>query len=214
MVAEKVVVQGEQLLLLPEKAIYWPARAILLIADLHLGKVEHFRKSGIAIPIDAARDNFIILQDLILNHTPDRVIFLGDLFHSTYNSGWEAFNEFVSIHDHVTFELIKGNHDIMHDSQYKRTRMIIHKEELKIGPFCMTHQPENTPGAYNLCGHIHPCYKLRGQGRQYLRLPCFYFGLKMGMLPAFGSFTGMYPVQTQEDDRVYVLADDQIIQVE
>lgn len=200
--------------MLPEKAIFWPAQEALLIADLHLGKVEHFRKAGIAVPADAAHDNFTVLQDLMLAYESKRVIFLGDLFHSTYNKGWEAFNDFITIHSQVNFELIKGNHDIMHDSQYQRTNMILHKEVLHLGPFSLTHHPEEGQYPYNLCGHIHPGYKLRGKGRQYLRLPCFFFGEAMGILPAFGSFTGMHPVNTQKGDRVFVLAEGQIIQVE
>ena len=92
--------------------------------------------------------------------------------------------------------------------------MNIYQDVLNIGPFSLTHHPESDLAHYNLCGHIHPCYKLRGKGRQYLRLPCFYFGTSMGILPAFGSFTGMHPVETQDGDRVYLLAEGQIIQVE
>ena len=209
-----IVLRGEELSLLPEKAIYWPKEQLLLIADLHLGKVEHFRKAGIAVPAEAGEANYHVLQELILEHSPKRVIFLGDLFHSNYNYDWELFSDFLESHDNVSFELIKGNHDILHKSQYDRVDMIIHQESLIVGPFLFTHDPVIPEEHYNLCGHIHPCYKMKGKSRQYLRLPCFYFGQQGGILPALGSFTGMHAVTTQDGDNVYVVADDQIIQVE
>ena len=209
-----ITLKGEQLKLLPDKAIYWPKEETLLIADLHLGKVEHFRKAGIAVPATAGEANYHIVQEMLLEHNPQRVIFLGDLFHSSYNYDWEQFNEFMLSHNHVSFELIIGNHDILHRSQYDRNNMIIHDQELIMGPFLLTHDPVEHETLYNLCGHIHPCFKMRGRSRQYLRLPCFYFGLRGGILPAIGSFTGMHPVNPTKEDRVYVVADDQIIQVE
>jgi len=202
-----IVLSGEELSLLPEKAIYWPKEHLLLIADLHLGKVEHFRKAGIAVPVKAGEANYHVLQKLILEHSPKRVIFLGDLFHSDHNYDWELFSDFLENHNNIAFELIKGNHDILHQSQYDRVDMEIHQESLIVGPFLFTHDPVIHEGYYNLCGHIHPCYKMKGK-------PCFYFGQQGGILPAFGSFTGMHAVTTQEGDNVYVVADDQIIQVE
>jgi DNA ligase-associated metallophosphoesterase len=209
-----IVLNGEELSLLPEKAIYWPKKNLLLIADVHLGKVEHFRKAGLAVPAEAGEANYHVLQELILEHNPERIIFLGDLFHSDYNYDWELFTDFLESHNHVSFELIMGNHDILHRSQYDRTGMILHREQLIIESFLLTHDPVEHGEYYNLCGHIHPCYKMRGKSRQYLRLPCFYFGLQGGILPALGSFTGMHPVTIQDGDHVYVIADDQIIQVE
>ena len=66
---------------------------------------------------------------------------------------------------------------------------------------------------YNLAGHIHPCVRLRGAGRQRLRLPCFYFGDRQGILPAFGTFTGLGDVEVQNGDRVFVIADDRVVEV-
>ncbi|MEO6166129.1 MAG: phosphoesterase, partial [Chitinophagales bacterium] len=42
-------IAGEELYLLPEKAIFWMRKKSLFIADLHLGKSGHFRKAGIPV---------------------------------------------------------------------------------------------------------------------------------------------------------------------
>jgi metallophosphoesterase superfamily enzyme len=78
----KVEISGELFELLPNKAMFWPKMKALLIADLHLGKINHFRKSGIALPSKANDRNIEMLVELIHQVRPDRVLCLGDLFHS------------------------------------------------------------------------------------------------------------------------------------
>jgi len=79
------IVREEKLLLLPEKAIYWSDKKILFVSDLHLGKIDHFRKEGIAVPFAARKTNLEKLAYLLQNHKVNQCIFLGDLFHSLYN---------------------------------------------------------------------------------------------------------------------------------
>ena len=53
----------------------------------------------------------------------------------------------------------------------------------------------------------------RGMGRQQVTLPCFYFGAGHGLLPAFGAFTGLGLIQLKSTDAVYVIAENEVIQV-
>ncbi len=46
-----------------------------------------------------------------------------------------------------------------------------------------------------------------GNGRQRLRLPCFYFGTEGAILPAFSVFTGLYAVEPEEDAEVFVIGE-------
>jgi metallophosphoesterase superfamily enzyme len=66
------------------------------------------------------------------------------------------------------------------------------------------------PGAYVLAGHVHPAAVLGGRAQQRLRLPCFHFGPQVGVLPAFGAFTGMHVLPRGPGDRVFVVADDTV----
>ena len=45
-----VRIAGETMLLLPEKALYWPAQHMLVIADIHFGKAAAFRALGVPVP--------------------------------------------------------------------------------------------------------------------------------------------------------------------
>ena len=209
-----IPVAGEELTLDPQRIIYWRSRKMMLLADLHLGKISHFRRSGIPVPIKANQENLESLVDLINLTKPERLVCLGDLFHSHYNAAWEEFGELVNHFPGVSFELVLGNHDIMSSLQYERKGITVY-DRLKIGPFLFTHHPEENIGAdvYNLAGHVHPGVLMLGKGRQAMTLPCFYFGRQQGFLPAFGAFTGMARIKPQKEDRVYVIAEDKIMAV-
>jgi DNA ligase-associated metallophosphoesterase len=210
----KVEVSGEVFELLFNKALYWPRLNTLLLADLHLGKINHFRKSGIPLPSKANDRNIEQLIDLLNAVKPERVLCLGDLFHSYYNPEWEVFGEVVKYFRAVSFELVLGNHDIMSVLQYERKGIRLH-DELVIGNFILTHHPLETiaPGYYNLAGHIHPGVCLYGRGKQSVTLPCFYFGQQQALLPAFGVFTGLAKIRPMKDDKVFVILEDKIMEV-
>lgn len=207
-----VEILDEQFGLYPQKAIFWRAQKALLLSDLHLGKINHFRKAGIPVPQKANDHNLEVFIDLVHACCPERIICLGDLFHSHYNTEWEVFGEVVKHFSNATFELVQGNHDIMGKYQYSRKGIAVH-ESLQIGKFLLTHHPlESVPeGVYNIAGHIHPGVSLRGRGRQAITLPCFYFSDRQAFLPAFGKFTGLAKILPKKEDRVFVVAEEKVI---
>lgn len=208
---EVVEIKGEKLFLLPEKAIYWATKKMLLIADLHLGKSAHFRKNGIAVPNQAEQKNWLLLHKLFKEYEPERVCFLGDLFHSTHNKEWEVFGELIESYPNIDFELVQGNHDILLPELYEKLGFKVHPSLLE-EPFLLTHEPLEEEGLYyNLAGHIHPGVQLNGKGNQRHRTACFYFGKNGGILPAFGSFTGLYNIKPKKADQVFVVANETVI---
>lgn len=212
---KQVRIRETNLALLPQKAVFFEDYRMLLIADLHLGKVNHFRRSGIAVPTSINTKNLESLIALIQQLDPKRVIFLGDLFHSHYNDEWEALGQVVRHFSTCQFELVRGNHDIMSALQYERCHLQVH-EQLELGSFLLTHEPmDKIPsGRYNIYGHIHPGVRLLGKGRQSITLPCFYFGQHQAIIPAFGSFTGYVRIPVRKKDKVFVIADQKVIEMD
>lgn len=208
-------VLSERVEMLAEKILFLPVHHSILVADGHFGKVNHFRKSGIAVPITANDKNASTLIDVIQQLKPQRVIFLGDLFHSHYNQEWETVGQIVRNFSNCSFELVLGNHDVLSAQQYSRHQIKVHLHQLDLGQWALTHQPmEQVPnGQYNLAGHIHPGIRLKGTAKQALLLPCFYFGKNAGLLPAFGSFTGLAQIVPKRDERIFVVANDKVIAV-
>ncbi|MBL3658004.1 ligase-associated DNA damage response endonuclease PdeM [Fulvivirga sediminis] len=206
-------IKGERLLLLPEKALLWEKRGILLLADMHLGKVNHFRRSGIAVSSEPNNQNIDRFINLLQRWKPERVLFMGDLFHSHYNAEWEVLGQVLKYFPAISFELIIGNHDIMSEYQYLKHQLILHEEPLYIGPFSLSHETIEEEAYYNIAGHLHPGVRLTGKGRQALKLPCFYFGSQHGLLPAFGEFTGLALVKPKKEDQIFVIINEQVLKV-
>lgn len=202
---------GQKLFLLPEKAIYWKEEGLLILADVHLGKAGHFRKSGIPVSDLIHSKDIYTIEKLINLYQPREVVFLGDLFHSDHNQGWEIFGRWIKSKMPLKFRLILGNHDVLSSLNYNLPNLSL-CETLSMAPFFFSHIPEENE-LYNLAGHIHPAIKLAGKGRQSLRVPCFWFGKTNGILPAFGNFTGTASIGIKKTDDVFVIADNKVIKV-
>lgn len=203
----------EELTLLPQKAIWWEKQKALLIADLHLGKGMHFRKAGLPLPLVSHQKDFAQLTELLETPNLEQVIFLGDLFHSSYNSDWELLGEILKDYQHLNFILVQGNHDILHKQHYQRFGFKVF-DILHLGPFLLSHEPIEKPSAYNIYGHIHPGVKLYGKGRQKLKLPCFFFSKNHAVMPSFGKLTGLYALQPKKKDNVYVIVEDSVVKID
>lgn len=199
---------GEKLFLLPDKAIFWPAKKSLIVSDVHLGKAGHFRKHGIPVSRKVHLHDLRTLGQLLHTHHPEQIILLGDLFHSSENREWEDFKAFMKVFDFVKFILVLGNHDILKD--YPHELEVV--EQLNIPPFCFTHERTDSQ-SYNLSGHIHPGFRLRSIARQGLTVPCFYFADDHGILPAFGQFTGIKKIRPSKGSKVFGVADDNVIEL-
>ncbi len=204
----KFEIKGEKLLLLSEKGIYWGDKNTLIISDLHLGKAGHFRKHGIPVSGKIHFTDLKILESLLKNYKPEQVILLGDLFHSLKNREWDDFLRFIQIFDMVNFILVKGNHDIF--EEYPSMLKVV--ESLNIAPFNFTHQKEESD-LYNISGHIHPGFRIRGIAREGLTLPCFYFSEDHAVMPAFGQFTGIKKIKPREGDKIFGIADDNVMEL-
>lgn len=198
------------------RALYCPSLETVVLSDLHLGKVNHFRKSGIAVPLAANEANLEALVGLLMRQNPKRVIFIGDLFHSHYNAEWEALGPIIRNFSACSFELVPGNHDIMSAVQYERHGIVVHPLEYPLtSKIWLIHEPvaKEDLGRYFISGHVHPAIRLSGKGRQSLTLPCFWFGKNQALLPAFGVFTGMKVIQPEPGDKVFAVANRELLDV-
>lgn len=207
----------QDLILLPQKAIYWQQEQMLIVADVHLGKTGHFRKAGIAVPRDMEQNDLSVLSDLVDEFRPQKIVFLGDLFHSDMNADWDWFALWRQQFPQLAITLVRGNHDIIHDRHYEQLNIAL-CDSMIVGPFMMLHHPINEQETsqtdeYVFCGHIHPGVSLVGKGRQSITLPCFAFGGRQAILPSFGRFTGRVAIRSNKTDRIFAVLKDKVIPV-
>ncbi|ATL45787.1 metallophosphoesterase [Chitinophaga caeni] len=208
--------KGQQWKLSAGKAIYWKDERALIIADLHCGKSAHFRKAGIAVPSNLVEVDLRRLQQLITFYCPDRLIVVGDMFHSDYNNDIAYFKIWRQQFQSLQFELVNGNHDILALDIYDQLNISCY-DFLDIQNIHFAHDPEMHRAKekqYVLSGHLHPGVSISGAAKQSMRLPCFYFGDDYGVLPAFSRFTGMYTIKAQKSEPVFVVAENKIIRMQ
>ena len=203
---------GEQFEAHPLKALWHKASASLICSDIHIGKAAHFRKSGIAIPTLANDENAWNLQSLLQHYPCKRLVVVGDILHSHSNEEWLRFVDFLDQFPEVQRLLVAGNHDRF-GMQALRAASFDIVPTARIGSVVLLHEPPDQLHEPTLCGHLHPAVSFRGKARQHLRLPCFYFGQQLALLPAFGSFTGTATIKPSAGDRVVVIANGKLMQV-
>lgn len=204
-------IQEEELYLLPEKAVYWPAQKALLVADLHWGKSGHFRKHGIAIPGSTQTQDEIRLANLIATHKAERLIIAGDMFHSLQNAETDLFTHWRKAHAQLHIDFITGNHDILPQTFYRDNGLTIYPEALQLGPFHITHDMPATCNTFCIHGHIHPAIRISGKGRSNIRLHCFCLDHDRLILPAFGNFTGNHTIEPAPRRHIYIIAGNEVI---
>ncbi|WP_339865417.1 ligase-associated DNA damage response endonuclease PdeM [uncultured Algoriphagus sp.] len=198
---------------LPEKVAFLPKHRMLVIADVHLGKASHFRKEGIMIPLPEISPDFLRLHALITSLEPSKVVFLGDLFHSSLNKEWEDLKNFIQLFPSIHFVLTKGNHDILAPEIMQETSIEV-VAELGVGEhLLLTHEPTNEAREEKLTisGHIHPGVLIKSKGRQSFRLPCFYHHKQTLILPAFGQLTGLHLLKKASRAKIYAVFPEEVI---
>ena len=186
-----------QLTLLPDRAVHWPAQSAVLVADVHLGKDQVFRRQGVAVPAGVLDQDLSRLSSLVREAAAKRLLILGDWVHAQPEPGepWaDDITAWCAAMAPLKIDLVLGNHDRDLDPWLQRWGMQGHSDELELGGLKLQHEwtPDTTgPG---LSGHLHPGVRIRS-ARENLRLPAFLRSSEHLVLPAFGRFTGLMEIE-------------------
>ena len=190
----------------------------LLIADEHVVKAVSFRKLGVPVPSGTTSETLDKLSTAIAQTGAERVVFLGDFLHSARSHAkgtLDVLHRWRERHA-LPLTLVRGNHDDRAGDPPASLGFTVVDEPLPLGPFALCHHPRPVANRYVLAGHWHPCISVSGRAFERLRLPCFWLGddtgqlpqQAVGVLPAFGSFTGMHRIEPRAGDRIFPIADD------
>ncbi len=210
--SKTIHVQHTTLHLLPEKVLHLPDHHTLCVADWHLGKAAHFRKSGIPFPQPNLAREFETLSQLIGRYAIEQVVLLGDVFHSRLNKDWQLFTAFIASQPSVTWVLTLGNHDIISRDRFEAIGVQC-TLEYQVGKYlvCSHDAARNlSTNMLHITGHIHPGCEIKVGPRQHVKLPCFYYENTILTLPAFGSLTGLHPIRPQSGTRLFPIVGNEV----
>lgn len=173
----------ETLHALPSGALHWPARNLLAVSDLHLGKSARLaRRGGALLPPYETRATLEKLDADIAATAPATVICLGDSFDDL--AAPDQMDEFDRL---WLLRLMAGRHWIWVEGNHDPGPLALggtHLAQTTIGALTFRHiaDPAET---FDISGHYHPKARLAGQAR-----PCFLADRHRIILPAYGIFTG------------------------
>lgn len=206
----------EDIILLPDRGLFWLSKKILIISDLHLGKDHTFRHYGISIPQGTTQDDLTRLSALLEHTNAQELWILGDMVHASLTHSpntlpwlneWKTFRE---KHKELHISLVRGNHDA-----YLLKELLLLDDEIDEGkylaPFYLCHdpiKPSQADAPFTIAGHIHPVVKLPPMARRW---PSFAITKDQLILPAFSFFTGGELIHPKEDNHLFLCVQKEII---
>jgi uncharacterized protein len=212
-------IRGERLLLHPQRALSWPARRLLVVADTHFGKSSLFARHGIAVPAGPDEMDRARIVELLRSTRSERLLVLGDFLHGPLVPGSVAatgLDAWLRGLRPVQLVLVIGNHDRSAASGWMPPvdwQGPSHHEP----PFCFVHDAADpgceTHGAFRISGHVHPVVALGTPRKQRLRVPVFWQQADAMVLPSFGLFTGGFRIGPQHGGRVFAAGPEQVIEL-
>ena len=129
----------------------------------------------------------------VKKYTPDKLIILGDLFHSKYSIDKTLQKKVEDLPEllKTNVELVLVNHYVGCDIKNIKILDIIKTKNITF-----SHEPVNLENdkTLNICGHYHPKIYIKNKGDK-LSFRCFAMDKTKNtlFLPAFGDLTGGYP---------------------
>jgi DNA ligase-associated metallophosphoesterase len=216
MTAAPIHFRDERLMLDPSGAAFWPARRVLMVADLHLEKGSAAALRGNLLPPFDTRATLEKLNRVIRLYRPAKVIALGDTFHDRTGSERLADVDrarLAAMAREANFIWILGNHD-----PEKNDLPGEHVTAWREAGFAFRHQAQAQLGVreVEISGHYHPKASIDTKAKRVSR-PCFVTDANRLMLPAFGAYTGGLDVRDPviakffpRGLRVFLLGQDQL----
>lgn len=207
--AASAMLAGETVLLMADRALYWPRARTLFVADVHLGKAAAFRAGGVAVPRGTTAGDLARLGALVERTRAARLVILGDFLHAAAGRVAAldaAFLRWRGAHAGLTIMLVRGNHDASAGDPPSPWGVTVVGDPHPLAPFVLCHEPATPPTGYALCGHVHPGVRIAGGSHAAVRLPGFVIGQRRALLPAFGRLTGLALVAPAAGDTQVAIA--------
>jgi len=145
------------------------------------------------------------------------LIVLGDLWHARDGCTEEVIAElaeWLNCHADTEVRLVIGNHD--RSSGLPRVEHLQICDTIRLGDLYLQHEPPEGPVAdrvHVVAGHLHPGCTVSGRGGQSYSLRCFWHTPQFTVLPAFGEMTGLARINPSPADRIFALADGDLIEI-
>src|SRR3546814_517436 len=145
---------GEDLLIMGQGALFWPARKALLIADLHLEKASFFARFGQMLPPYDSNATLAAIEALVDETGARELWCLGDSFHDgegPFRLDEQARRRLLTLTARLDWTWITGNHDPLTAAPGGRVL-----DEACLHGICLRHETLGSDRRPEISGHCHP----------------------------------------------------------
>jgi len=186
--AHEFELAGTVLQALPSGALFWPGAALLVAADLHLGRAARpARGAGALLPPYEAAETLSRLSDDLVATGAQILLLLGDSFDATDAADdldREARAAILALAAGRRLIWLAGNHD-PGPVDLPGTQ----RDEFRAGGLVFRHTAAAGAPPGEVSGHYHPKISLTPAGRRITRR-CFLTDGRRLILPAYGAYAG------------------------
>ncbi len=200
-------------------ALYWPQENTIIVSDLHFEKGSFFATRNLHLPPYDTGHTLDVLERVVAQYQPQRLIALGDSFHDAQAS------ERLSLKDRSRIKIltascdwiwIAGNHDPAPPHELGGTGI----DELNIKGITFRHEPSKQLAAAEIAGHLHPVAVISTRARRLRRRAFITNGQRL-IMPALGAYTGGMNARSDQFKayfgdhhfHAWALGEDQVFQI-
>lgn len=192
MSAATIHLAGERLFLDPAGGLFWPARRVLVVSDLHFEKGSAAARQGSLLPPWDTRETLDVLAVLLRRYGPEVVVALGDTFHDDGGVGRLQRADAArlgAMAEKFAFVWVLGNHDKQPNGLRGES-----VQEWRAGNLVFRHEAAEGRMVGEISGHYHPKASVQVRGAVVTR-PCFVADARRVVMPALGAYTGGLDVE-------------------
>lgn len=157
----------------------------VVLGDLHLGYEKALEEEGVYLPRFNTRSIRESLNEIICRYEPRRIVLLGDIKHDfkrTRYEGKEEVRKVIELLENAAdVVVVKGNHDNFLQNILQDVGLMA-VDYVDMCGFRMEHGHEDSGKRPVIIGHEHPSVKISGAMSGGMKLQCFLYLKKEGIV--------------------------------
>lgn len=210
-----VDLDGIEAELLPERAVFLRAARALVVADLHIGKSESYRRFGVPSAEGIDEETLERLGRAAMRAGAKVIVVVGDLTHHADGIGEAEMERFARFRERITLpiRLVEGNHDRGPRSLPPEWMIDCVGARFAFGGVRFAHEPPESTGAnWTISGHLHPTLSV-AKGARAVEAPAFVVDRirRSAVLPAFSKFTRGVRFQPRPEVELFAIAEGTVV---
>jgi len=201
--------------LMPERALFLCADRALVVADLHIGKSESYRRFGVPSADGIDEETLERLGRAAMRAGAKVIVVVGDLTHHADGIGEAEMERFARFRERIMLpiRLVEGNHD--RGARTLPAEWMIDRvgARFALGGVRFEHEPPGSLGVgWTVSGHLHPMLSV-ARGVRSVEAPAFVVdrARRTVVLPAFSKFTRGVRFAPQTGCELFAIAEGAVL---